>query len=386
LAYVVKRSLKRGGHAYLVRYQGLDGRVHSRQFRRRVDAERFANGAEVTKADGTWIDPARGRMTLAEWVTHWEPSQVHLRPSSRARDESYLRCHVLPRFGARPLTRVTNAEVRAWVADLTATGLAPSTVSKAYQILAKLLRAAVDDRRIPSNPADRVPLPRIIQEEMRFLTPAQVRALADAIDTRYRGIVVLGAYSGLRLGEMLALRWGRVDLLRGRVEVAETCSEVKGRIYFGPPKTKAGRRTVPIPNVVVDELAMLTVPNPAADQLVFTGGLGAPLRAGLFRQRVWYPATRSVGFDGLRIHDLRHTAVALWIAVGATPKEIAVRAGHSSVVTVLDRYGHLYPQSEDRLTEALDAMADALATPGVEPVRRSTRPSRKGGSARTARP
>jgi integrase len=117
---------------------------------------------------------------------------------------------------------------------------------------------------------------------------------------------------------------------------------------------------------------------------IFTGAKGGPLRAGLFRQRVWYPTIKAAGLDGLRIHDLRHTAVALWIAAGANPKEIAVRAGHSSVVTVLDRYGHLYPEAEDRLSDALDAMADAV-TPTSATAPRSTQPRRARDSASTGR-
>ena len=219
---------------------------------------------------------------------------------------------------------------------------------------------------------------------MRYLTPTQVNQVADAIDARYRGLVLLGAYGGLRLGEMFGLRWGSVDLLRRRVKVNEICVEVRGEVLFGPPKTKAGIRTVPIPSVVADELAKLTGPNPDPKALVFTGGKGAPLRAGAFRQRVWYPATKAAGLDGLRLHDLRHTAVTLWIAAGANPKEIAVRAGHSSVVTVLDRYGHLYPEAEDRLSDALDAMAVAVTpTPATAP--RSTRPRRPRGSGRSGR-
>jgi integrase len=385
VAYVIKKPLKRGGFAYLVRYHGPDGKTHSRQFAKRVDAQRFAHSTEVAKNDGSWIDPARGRITCADWVERWKPTQVHLRPSTRARDESYLATHIVSRFGDHPLAGIEHAEVRAWVGDLSASGLAPATVAKAHQILAKVLQAAVDDRRIPANPAHRVPLPRVERDETRFLTPAEVHALADTIDPRYRALVLLGAYSGLRLGEMFGLRWGRTDLLRRRLTVAEICIEVNGQVLFGPPKTKAGRRTVPVPAVVADELAKLTGPNPDPDALVFTGARGAPLRAGKFRQRVWYPAIKTAGLTGLRLHDLRHTAVALWIAAGASPKEIATRAGHASVVTVLDRYGHLYPGAEDRLTAALDAIA-ATAKQGAQPVPRATPRRRTTDTASNARP
>jgi hypothetical protein len=89
---------------------------------------------------------------------------------------------------------------------------------------------------------------------------------------------------------------------------------------------------------------------------VFTAPQGGPLRVTAFRARVWRPGTRAAGLEGLRIHDLRHTAVALWIAAGANPKEVASRAGHASVSFTLDRYGHLYPEADSALRDRLDAL------------------------------
>jgi integrase len=95
------------------------------------------------------------------------------------------------------------------------------------------------------------------------------------------------------------------------------------------------------------------------EAFVFSAPQGGPLRVTAFRARVWRPATRAAGLDGLRIHDLRHTAVALWMAAGANPKEVAARAGHTSVSFTLDRYGHLYPESDAALRERLDAIYSA---------------------------
>jgi Phage integrase family len=184
-----------------------------------------------------------------------------------------------------------------------------------------------------------VPLPKIEREEMRFLTPAEIARLADAIRPGYRALVLVGAYGGLRIGELAGLRRSRVDLLRGTVEVAEIVTEVGGRLRVGPPKTRASRRTVGLPRAVVEELAAhLATPAPP-DTFVFTAPKGGPLRVIAFRARIWRPATRNAGLDDLRIHDLRHTAVALWIAAGANPKEVAARAGHTSVRHPLATFG-----------------------------------------------
>src|SRR5512133_3010291 len=133
---------------------------------------------------------------------------------------------------------------------------------------------------------------------------------------------------------MFGLQRERVDTLRTRIDVAEVLVEVNGRHHVGPPKTRAGRRSVPLPRFVADELAgHLEHVEPGG--LVFPAPQGGPVRASLFRRRVWHPAVEAAGLTRLRVHDLRHTAVAFWIAAGASPKEIAARAGHTSVSTVL---------------------------------------------------
>jgi integrase len=154
-----------------------------------------------------------------------------------------------------PLAAISQRDVRAWVAELSARGLAPATVQKAYQLLGKVLGAAVDAGMLAQSPCRRVPLPKVEREEMRFLTSAEVATLADAIDRRYRALVLVAAYGGLRIGELAGLRRSRVDLLRGTVTVAEIVVEVRGVLHVGPPKTRASRRTVGLPRFVAEELA-----------------------------------------------------------------------------------------------------------------------------------
>jgi integrase len=168
----------------------------------------------------------------------------------------------------------------------------------------------------------------------------------------------LGAYGGLRLGEIAGLRRARLDLERREVRVAEIAVEVRGQVFYGPPKTRAGNRTVPLPGFVVDTLTehLTTYAQPGEDGLVFPGAEGAVLRAGLFRNRHWYPAVKAAELAPLRPHDLRHTAVSLWIAAGAKPNQIATWAGHTSVSVVLDRYGHLFPGHERDVLDRLERM------------------------------
>jgi integrase len=256
--------------------------------------------------------------------------------------------------------------LREWVSELRAAGLAPATVVKTVQILSKTLRAAMHDGRIGRNPAEGLELPRIEREEKRFLTPAEVELLAETIDPAYRALVVLGGYCGLRLGEMLALRRSRVDLLHRRVDVVATLYEISGELVENPPKTKAGRRSVPLPRVVVDALERHLAAQPGSpDDYLFRAPMGGPVRVAAWRYRVWTPAVKRAGLAPLRAHDLRHTAVAFWIASGATPNEVAARAGHTSPVTVLTVYGHLLPGSAEQVTDALDVLAGFSRDGGV---------------------
>ena len=155
---------------------------------------------------------------------------------------------------------------------------------------------------------------------------------------------------------------GAVDLLRRQVTVTETLTDLAGRISFGPPKTKAAVRVVAVPRFVANELSTLAAAPVGADELVFRSPEGQAVRPSHFRRRFWNPAVEAAGLAPLRIHDLRHTAVTLWIAAGANPKQIAVRAGHTSVSVVLDRYGHLFPDNDDALVAALEGTAPSKIT------------------------
>jgi integrase len=350
---------------YEARYRASDGRERSRRFPTRREARAYLDQVGVDRRGGTWHDPRAGRIPLADWVAQWAATTVHLRPSSRARDEAYLRNHVLPRFGAMRLDAIGALDVREWVADLSRSGLAPATVHKAYQTLSKVMRGAADADLVAQTPCRRIELPRIEREEMRFLAPIEIARLADAIDPRYRSLVLVACYCGLRLGELAGLRRAQVDRDAPTIRVVENAIEVHGHIVRGAPKTKAGRRTVPVAATIATELEhhLATYTPPGGDAPVFAGAGGGTLRAAAWRRRFWSPAVQAADLAPLRVHDTRHTAVALWIAAGANPKQIAAWAGHTSVAVVLDRYGHLFEGHESAVLSRLDAFAECVSVP-----------------------
>ena len=163
------------------------------------------------------------------------------------------------------------------------------------------MTAAVDAGMLAQSPCRGVPLPKVEHEEMRYLNPAEIADLADKIHPAYRALVFVGAYGGLRIGELAALRRSRVDFAAGTVDVAETVNELKGKLVVGPPKTKASRRKVSLPLGVMEELAdHLRAPGRPTDQ-VFKAQGGGQLRISNFRRNIWRPAVADANLAGLRI-------------------------------------------------------------------------------------
>ena len=244
---------KRPDGRWRARYRDSAGREHSRHFKRKVDAQRWLDEVTTAVTTGMYVDPGRSRITVGEWSGRWLKTKVDLKPSTRARYEGLLRVNVLPRWGEIRLADVTHEGVAAWIADLTASGLSAATVRQAHRVLSLTFSLAVRDGRLARNPADHIPLPRAAKHEKVFLTVDQVEQLADAAG-EYRLVILFLAYTGLRFGELSALRVRRLDLMRRRTEIVEAVAEVGGRAVFSTPKSHQVR-SVPIPRFLVDELA-----------------------------------------------------------------------------------------------------------------------------------
>jgi len=354
---------KRGPGRWRARYRGPDGRERSQTFDRKVDAERWLAQVETDKARGQWVDPAGGRITFGSWFAEWMATTTDLRSNTRQLYEYLGRRYLVPAFGAMELAKVTAIDIRRWLAGMRRTSLSANTVAKAYRLLSRLMTTAADEGLIGRSPcvikgAGTEHLP-----EMKFATVGQVGELADAVGPRYRALVLLAAFGGLRWGELAGLRRRRVDLLHRTVAVAEILTEVNGKLDIGPPKTDAGRRTVVLSAFLVDELAthMAQRGEAGPEGLVFPAPIGGPMRRSNFRRRTWEPATRRVGVPGLRFHDLRHSAGTLSAVAGATTKELMARMGHSSPRAALI-YQHATTERDGAIADALDRLvAETLA-------------------------
>ncbi len=277
------------------RYRDERGREHARHFERKVDAQRWLDDVSTAVTSGTYVDPARSRITVAEWAQQFLDTKVDLKATTRERYAGLLRVQVLPHWGHVALAEVTHSGIASWVADLRRSGLAPSSVRQPHRVFWLALSLAVRDGRLARNPADHVPLPRLPRMEKAFLTVDQVEQLADAAE--YRAAVLFLAYTGVRFGELAALRVGRLDLERRRADIVEAVAEVSGQAIFSTPKTHQAR-SVPMPRSLVAELPD-AVAGKSADDFVFTAPRGGVLRLQNFQHHVFDPAVRALGLDGL---------------------------------------------------------------------------------------
>lgn len=349
----IEKRVRDGQTRWYARYRDPDGQQRTKTFDRKSDAERYLTGVESAKLVGSYVDPSRARITVADWATRWLEAQAHLKPSTRERYEGILREHLLPRWAKVRLADVSHAEIQAWVTQLSTTR-SPATVRKIHRVLSLMLAMAVKDGRLVRNPAEAMNLPRVVTAERMYLTHEQTHELAHACG-EYRLPTLFLAYTGVRFGEMAALRVGRVDFLRRRALIAESVTLVRGVQTWGTPKGHE-RREVPIPRFLLAQMAG-HVTGKGRDELVFPGPRGGALRAQGYQRAALTAAARSVGLAGLHPHALRHTAASLAIASGADVKVVQQMLGHKSATMTLDLYGHLFGDRLDEVADALDAAA-----------------------------
>jgi integrase len=357
MASIQDRGKGRRSGRWQVRYRDRDGVQHSKSFDSRDAAKGFASSVDTELRTDIYVSPRGARTPFDEWAEQVFDSWRHLRPTTLARYRNALDAQLLARFADYELGELTRLELEKWISDISI-GYAPATVHKAAILMGKILDAAVDNKLVAHNNMRGIKLPAIPnkRDDVQFLSHDQVERLADAVGDDYRAAVYIGAYCGLRAGELLGLRVKDLDMLRKELTVCNAVWEADGQQGEGPPKTKASIRRVPIASRALEELAAHLARQERRDPeaYVFAAPNGGAWRATNFRNRVWRQATIAAGLDGMVIHELRHTAVAHWIDQGASPEQVAAWAGHRSVVTVYDRYGHHFPHNTERVMANLD--------------------------------
>ena len=376
---MVSRNIqKRPNGRYRARYRDPSGKEHARHFARKADAQAWLDEVTAAIVTGQYVAPKNGRITFGDYFESWAARQIWAPGTARA---MRLAVESTP-FTGVPLADLRRSHIESWVkAMLTkdrgegkAPGLAPGTVRTRFNNVRAVLRAAVRDRMIVSDPSEGVTLPRGRRAEvaMRLPTAAEVRALIEAAEAPYRAFFALAAFAGLRLGEAAGLRVSDIDFLGRSLRVARQVQRERGGgVEIRAPKY-GSERTV----YIADGLAQILArhierhrPGDDPDRWLFLGEGDDPPHQNTITYQ-WRKAQAAAGVSGVKLHDLRHFYASGLIAAGCDVVTVQRALGHAKATTTLNTYAHLWPSAEDRtrkaaaglLAEVFGDAADSMRT------------------------
>ena len=346
------------------RYQLLYRRANGKEaaagtFRTKDAAVRGKRVLEDALDRNANFDPRAGRIPLEEWADEWLATKHDVKPKTLDGYKGLLRSRVIPSLGDYPLNRIDAEVVDSWVAAMIDDGLSPSRIRQCHQVLSATLKLAVRRNLIASNTCEGTTLPATVRREQRFLTPTELANVAGAMPVHLQAAVWTLGLAGLRFGEMAALQRDDVDVLRRRINVSKSVTEISGHLVLGETKNRK-RRSVAIPSLLASIINDHLVAHQS--EFAFPATAGGCLRVSNFRGRV-LRACEEAGVEPIRTHDLRHTAAALMLDVEPDLHLVMRQLGHSSIAVTVDRYGHLLPGRLEQVAEKMDTMLnDALAT------------------------
>jgi integrase len=337
--------------------------------------------AKLIAAVGKGEHVMRSTLTVAEHVAarieQWAALNKNT-PKTTERYHELLANQIRPFIGSAALQRLTAADVEKWHGTLRLSGrkdgkggLSPMTIRHAHALLVKCLGEAQRHDLVVKNVASLQPPPRAPREEVVILDPHQIRDVVDRL--KHRTIypkVILGLFTGMRRGEILALRWGSVDLDRKTITVAAALEETVAGVRFKTPKSQAGVRTIALPDIVVETLRAfrrqqqeqrfaLGLGKLTDDLLIFVRLDGGPQSPHSLSSE-WRKAAASIELDDISFHALRHTHASALIDAGIDVVKISKRLGHVSPTVTLDVYAHLFGKREDKSAEAINTAMEAL--------------------------
>jgi integrase len=366
------------GLRYRVRYIGPDGKEKSESFpdKKKREAQAFLANVQADLIKGTYIDPDAGRVTFQRYADDWLAAATS-DESTRNRIEYEFRLHVYPTLGHLPLAAIQPATIRAWQRRIQEAGLAASYRRVLFNDASMIFNAAVDDKKILSNPfaVKTVRRPKYEPTKVVPWSNDQRAKFRENIRDRYKITVDLGAGCGLRQGEIFAVSPDDVDPERQLLHVVRQIKMARGKPIFAPPK--GGKvREVPLPRAVAHRLAVhaehfppipITLPwgsstgEPRTATLyLYTADLEPVKRSG-FNQTAWKSALAATGIENSRrngMHVLRHTYASVLLDAGESIKALAAYLGHADPGFTLRTYTHLLPTSEDRTRKAIDGAFD----------------------------
>jgi integrase len=331
-----------------------------------ADAKRELRRRLHTVDEGAHVDPSRATVAdfIERWLTDW--ASVNVSPKTAERYSELLRKHVRPHLGSLPVQKLRPLHLSELYTKLLREGrpLAPRTVGHVHRVLHRALGHALQWGVVNVNAASTVSPPPVASEEVQILSPAVQQTAIEALRGRaIFPVAVTALGTGMRRGELLALRWRDVDLERGIARVERSLEETRAGLRFKAPKTKHGRRNIALPAFTVAALRehwkaqqetrlRLGAGKSPPDSLVFATFEGEP-RSPSSLTKDWSRVAAALGL-GITFHALRHTHASSLIASGLDVLTISRRLGHGSPTITLGVYGHLFTNTDDKAAQALD--------------------------------
>jgi len=336
------------GSRYVVRYRDPQGRQRQRSAATLAEARllRAAMVADVARGEYR----ALSRITFADYAKTWISTYQGrtsrgIRPETVADYGRDLDKDAIPFLGRLRLSEIEPRDIKAYAAHIQGRGVRPATVRLAIAPVRALLATALEDGLIRTNPAAGLRIATVDQtgpesEKPKALTEDELRRLLSHVPDRWQLFVELVAHTGLRIGEAVALQWRDVDVTARRLSVRRRWY----RNAYAPPKSRYGRRTIPLTLGMANKLTQHRGPaTPPDDALVFPSRADTPLDPANLSDRVLKPAAAKAGVPWAGWHTLRHTCGTLLFRHGANAKQVQHWLGHHSPAFTLATYGHLLP-------------------------------------------
>lgn len=343
-----------------------DGKEIRKTFGSIAAAKAWRQDVQVALRQGRMRAPSSTTLRQAAegWVAGAKEGSIRTRSGDRYKPSairSYdraLRLRVLDDLGGKRVADIHRGDLQRFVEQLVGEGHAASTVHNSLIPLRAIFRREVAQGRLAVNPTSGIHLPAVRSTRDRIADPEEAAALVDALQVEDQALWATALYAGLRRGELLALEWPDVDLAGGLIHVRRSWDDQDGAIE---PKSKAGRRKVPIPAVLRDHLVEHRMRQGRSQGLVFGRSASEPFNPTSATNRA-DTAWEAAKLERITLHEARHTFASLMIAAGVNAKALSTYMGHANISMTLDRYGHLMPGNEDEAASLLDAYLERANT------------------------
>lgn len=344
------------GHRKTIKKRGFRGKKEAR------DAEREA---KVFWEKGSYIDPSK--TSYREYIKQWLDNKQDISPETRETNEGHLKNHIIPVLGHIPLQKVNVLHIEGFIKALNEKGLAAGTVRKIFNLVQTSFKDAETKELIAKNPFNYLTKgvkPSVGKSKIDYWTTEEVKHFFKELDHRLKILFVLAIYTGMRRGEILALRWRDIDFINNRISITQTLKP-RQRIKQGGKNDNATRSITISPHVASElkrHKSLIAAEKLAAKEgeyidhdLVVCQENGQPVSTGNFH-KFWTRILSNTNMRKIRFHDLRHTCASLYLSTGTHPKIVQELLGHSSIKITLDLYSHLMPNMQADAAKALDKL------------------------------